>query len=113
MNILHKPKKSKFRSSFYLDNKDKEYIGTKGFPVIEKHAEDFIRSRLKVRPKNDSRQTPWRGHPVFKAQHATATCCRKCIEKWHKIPKNKELDEREIRSIKEIIAKWISNQARD
>ncbi len=25
-----------------------------------------------------------KGHPVFVAQHATATCCRECIRKWHK-----------------------------
>jgi len=34
---------------------------------------------------NDGKQTPMRGHPVFIAQHATATCCRECIRKWHKI----------------------------
>ena len=32
-----------------------------------------------------------RGHPVFIAQHATATCCRECIRKWHKMQPGKEL----------------------
>ena len=38
---------------------------------------------------NDGKQTPTKGHPVFVAQHATATCCRECIRKWHKIQPGK------------------------
>ena len=34
-----------------------------------------------------------RGHPVFIAQHATATCCRECIRKWHKMQPGKELSQ--------------------
>ena len=37
----------------------------------------------------DGKQTPMKNHPVFIAQHATATCCRGCLEKWHHIPKEK------------------------
>ena len=36
-------------------------------------------------PLNDGKQTPMKGHPVFIAQHATATCCRECTRKWHKM----------------------------
>ena len=38
-------------------------------------------------------QTPMRGHPVFIAQHATATCCRECIRKWHKMQPGKGLSQ--------------------
>lgn len=101
---------SKFRASFSLSEKDKKYITKKTLPVIEKHAEDFLIKRLKQKPKNDGKQTPWKGHPVFVAQHATATCCRKCIEKWHKIPKSKTLDDEEILRLKRIIMDWINSQ---
>ena len=37
-----------------------------------------------------------RGHPVFIAQHATATCCRGCISKWHGIEKGRALGEAEV-----------------
>ena len=40
---------------------------------------------------NDGRQTPMRNHPVFVAQHATATCCRGCLARWHGIPPGREL----------------------
>jgi exodeoxyribonuclease V alpha subunit len=106
--------KSKFRSSFKLKTKDLEYINNKGLIEIKKHAEEFIRERLApANPKNDGKQTPFRGHPVFIAQHATATCCRGCLEKWHKIPKNRALNDEEIRYIIDIIMKWIENEIRN
>ncbi len=97
-NQLQALSKSKFRSGFKLKEKEKEYIKEKGLDTIEKHAYDFIRQRLA--PKeiiNDGKQTPMKGHPVFIAQHATATCCRGCLYKWHKIRKGKELTQKEIK----------------
>ena len=75
---------SKFRSRFNLSKKEVEYKKEKGIDTIENHARDFVNKRLSsnVIP-NDGKQTPMRGHPVFIAQHATATCCRGCINKWH------------------------------
>lgn len=51
-----------------------------------------------------------RGHPVFIAQHATATCCRKCLQKWHGIKKGKALNEKEVEFIVELIMGWIEKQ---
>lgn len=51
-----------------------------------------------------------RGHPVFIAQHATATCCRGCIEKWHKIPKKIELSDNQQKYLVSIIMEWIKHQ---
>ena len=79
--------------------------------TIKKHAYDFINQRLKpANIPNDGKQTPMRNHPVFIAQHATATCCRGCLEKWHKIPKNHELTPEEIDYVVGIIISWIENQ---
>ncbi len=110
-DILYKLSKSKFRSSFHLKDKDKLYIKEKGMDTIKKHAYDFISKRLAPDIiENDGKQTPMRGHPVFIAQHATATCCRGCLEKWHHIPKNKELSNKEIDYIVNIIIKWINRE---
>ena len=103
--------KSKFRSSFKLKIKDLEYIFSKGLETIKSHAYDFINQRL--RPEvilNDGKQTPMKGHPVFIAQHATATCCRGCLCKWHKIKQNKQLREEEVEYVVNIIMKWIEKQ---
>lgn len=108
MEILEKLKRSKFRSSFKLKEGDFGYIKAKGSPTIRKHARDLITKRLApANPRNDGRQTPMRGHPVFIAQHATATCCRSCLHKWHGIKKNKELTEEEIDYVIEVIMEWV------
>ena len=107
-NILKSLNNSKFRSSFSLKQKDLEYIEKKGLSEIRKHAYDILEKRLVPADiLNDGKQTPMRGHPVFIAQHATATCCRGCLEKWHHIPKGREITRQELDYIVEVIMMWI------
>ncbi len=110
---LDKLKKSKFRSSFSLKEKDKAYVREKGMETIRRHAQDFIRQRLApaVIP-NDGRQTPMKGHPVFIAQHACACCCRNCLSKWYRVPKGVELSERQQEKIVNLLIEWIDRQMR-
>jgi hypothetical protein len=104
-------RKSKFRSKFRLTKKDRDYIAAKGLETIKEHAFKFINARVAPDfPKNDGKQTPMRGHPVFIAQHATATCCRKCIQKWHGIEKGRTLNGSEINFIVALIMGWIERQ---
>lgn len=106
--------KSKFRSGFKLKEKDKQYVQDKGIKKIRQHAYDFINKRLAPKDiPNDGKQTPMRGHPVFIAQHATATCCRGCLYKWHKIRKGKELSEKEINYVVDLIMEWIKRQMKE
>ena len=110
-NILQNLQKSTFRNHFRLKEKDIKYIEQKGLETIKKHAYDFIKKRLAPAIiNNDGKQTPMKGHPVFIAQHATATCCRSCLEKWHHIEKDKELNDYEIEFIVNLIMSWIENQ---
>ena len=99
--------KSKFRSSFHLKSKDIEYINKIGMDKIKDHTKDFIIDRVSSLKENDGKQTPYRGHPIFIAQHACACCCRSCLEKWHHIPKNKELNNKEVEYIVNLLIKWI------
>ena len=111
MDILDRLAKSKFRSRFKLQAKELEYIKDKGLDTIHSHAYDFIRNRVALaEPMNDGKQTPMRGHPVFIAQHATATCCRGCIEKWHKFPQHRELTATEQAYRVSVIMNWINRQ---
>ncbi len=99
---------SEFRRGFKLKGKELSYLRDKGLKVILGHAEDFIEKRLApANPKNDGKQTPMRNHPVFIAQHATATCCRKCLEKWHGIRRGHKLNEEEKKYIVSVIGKWL------
>ena len=109
--ILDKLSKSTFRNRFHLKEKDIKYIDDKGMDVIREHTYDFVSKRLApaVIP-NDGKQTPMRGHPTFIAQHATATCCRGCLSKWHKISTGKELSDRDKEYIVDVIMKWIEKE---
>ena len=106
--ILNRLSRSKFRASFHLKKKELAYLHEKGIDTIMSHGDDFIRARLApAYIENDGKQTPMKGHPVFIAQHATATCCRGCLCKWYGISKDRPLTETEIRNIKRIIEAWI------
>lgn len=108
---LNALKKSKFRSRFHLKEKDKQYVKEKGMEKVREHAYDFVTKRLA--PKtilNDGKQTPMKGHPVFIAQHATACCCRGCLNKWYGIEKDRELTLDEIDFIVNLIMKYIEKE---
>lgn len=101
--------KSSFRRRFHLNRADRNYLERKGTAVVLEHAAGFITTRLApAHPSNDGKQTPWRGHPVFIAQHATATCCRGCLEKWHAIPKGREMTQVEKDYALQVIGTWLS-----
>lgn len=103
--------KSTFRTSFKLKKKELDYIDKVGLDKIREHAHDIIRKRLAPAIiENDGSQTPTKNHPVFVAEHATATCCRGCLEKWHHIKKGKELTQNEQNYVVEIIMAWITDK---
>lgn len=104
--------KSPFRRKFCLQGKDMAYLQEKGLSLVLAHAADFIATRLApAYIANDGKQTPMRGHPVFVAQHATATCCRGCLEKWHKIHKGHALNEAEQAYVLRVLAHWLQQAA--
>lgn len=107
-------RRSKFRSSFHLNEQDKAYVREKGMDVIESHARDFIKERLAdASPKNDGRQTPMKGHPVFKAMHACAMCCRGCMHKWYHVPLGVPLTQQDQDRIAGMLMYWIQEEMRD
>ncbi len=109
---LDKLERSKFRASFYLTKKGRLYFEEKGMAVIRSHAEDFIRQKLApAEPVNDGKQTPMHGHPVFKAMHATACCCRGCLNKWYKVPLHRELTESEQQRIVNLLMAWLNRNS--
>ena len=99
---------SKFRANFTLSAKDRAYALEHGEATVREHARDLLAKRVgPAWPAKDGKQTPFRGHPVFTAQHATATCCRGCIAKWHHIPKGRPLTDEELDRLSELVVRWI------
>lgn len=108
---LKKLNRSSFRSRFHLSEKDKSYVREKGLDVIRRHAEDFVHERLSpVVIPNDGKQTPMRGHPVFKAQHACACCCRDCLYKWYKVKRGMALSAVQQQKIVDLLMAWIEKE---
>lgn len=108
--------RSDFRARFHLRPAERTYLAEKGSETIASHAADFIARRLApAQPANDGKQTPMRGHPVFVAQHATATCCRGCLAKWHGIPQGRAMSAEEQSFATSLIMAWIAREgvARD
>ncbi len=103
--------RSDFRRRFRLRGRELEYLRKKGLPAVLEHAASFIEQRLAAAfPANDGKQTPMGNHPAFVAQHATATCCRGCLEKWHRIPKGRALDAAEKEYVIAVIKRWLLSQ---
>ena len=86
----------------------------RGLQAIRRHADDLIARRVApADPPRDGKQTPYRGHPVFVAQHATATCCRGCLERNHEIARGHELTADERRYVTDVIIRWIEREIPD
>ncbi|BAK84811.1 DUF4186 domain-containing protein [Komagataeibacter medellinensis] len=104
---------SRFRARFHLGMKERAYLDQRGLPEVMAHAADFVATRLApAQPDKDGRQTPWRGHPVFIAQHATGTCCRGCVAQWHAMPAGQKLDVHQQAYILAVIQEWLRREDR-
>lgn len=107
--LFEKLARDDFRAKFDLGEKDLLYLHDKGLRTILQQGHELLSKRLApARPVKDGRQTPWRGHPVFVAQHATGTCCRGCLSKWHGIPKGKELSDDDMKYVLSVLERWLS-----
>jgi Domain of unknown function (DUF4186) len=110
-SVFPKLATSPFRSRFRLNPKDRAYIDERGMEVIRNHAQDFVAKRLApAQPVNDGKQTPMRGHPVFVAQHATATCCRSCLAKWYGIAAGCDLTAEEQAHVVSAVERWLTRE---
>jgi hypothetical protein len=97
-----------FRARFHLRGRDAATVELRGLETIGRHAAEILASRVgPAGPPPDGRQTPYRGHPVFVAQHATATCCRSCLERWHGIAKGAPLTAEQLAYAVAVIGRWI------
>jgi hypothetical protein len=103
--------KHPFRARFHLRGRDRATAVLRGPSAIRAHAHDLIAQRLApAEPRNDGKQTPYRGHPVFVAQHATATCCRTCLQRNHGIAKGADLTAEQHGYVVDVICRWIERE---
>ena len=110
--VLSRLAGSAFRQRFHLAGRERDYLEQRGLETVLQHADRFIAERLAPAfPARDGKQTPYRGHPVFVAQHATATCCRGCLEKWHGIARGHPLTDAEREHVLAVMAAWLRRES--
>ncbi len=101
-----------FRAKFHLRGRERVIAELSDPATMRLHAHDLIAKRLApAEPVKDGRQTPYRGHPVFVAQHATATCCRICLERSRLLPKGRPLSRAEHAYVVDVICRWTERKA--
>jgi hypothetical protein len=75
-----------------------------------------VRGALKAgigaaKPWRDGNQTPMVDSAINYARHATATCCRKCLEYWYNIPRGHPLTEAELGFCEALILTYLDERA--
>ena len=96
-----------------LDDKALRHAEKKGVAGLREAAEHRLRKNVALPSSQlyrDGAQTPREGNVIYYAQHATATCCRKCIEVWHGIDRETPLQEAEIGYMTELIMRYIETR---
>jgi len=97
-----------------FDQRALNYAIRKGRIALLAAAEKRVRQAIgPAQPAFDGRQTSMKGNPLHYAQHATATCCRKCVEYWHGIPQGKELTEEQIAYCAGLVRKFVTERLPD
>jgi len=94
-----------------IDLKAELHARRKGKVLLRDAAKKRIQSSVgKAQPFRDGQQTPMEGNILFYAQHATASCCRTCMEYWHAIPKGRELTDNEANYFTALVMHYVEDR---
>jgi hypothetical protein len=90
-----------------LDDKDIRLFKEIGIGNLKEQAEKIVELKLRNQPENDGFQTPAAGNPVYKAMHACNAASRKELSRAHKFPAGKELTDKQVDAIVNLLIRWI------
>jgi hypothetical protein len=102
-----------------IDELAMNYARRKGRLGLRSALENRIRRAVgPATPFRDGYQTPYGQEPagpniLYYAQHATAACCRKCVEEWHGIEVGRTLAEDEIQYLTNLGILYICERIGD
>lgn len=81
---------------------------------VEERARRLLKQRIGKFTAWDGRQVPMgKGDIVNYAQHATATCCRACLEAWHNIPADQELSAQQLDFCTKLVMRYVGEKMPD
>jgi len=93
-----------------LNDQDIELISEIGIKEVKKQARDIVVEKLQEPWEDEREKVPNAGNPVYKAMHACRCSSRKKLSMAHRIPKEKELSEKDIDSVVNLLTRWIARE---
>lgn len=97
-----------------IDEDALRHAQRKGRVALKAAARDRLGKYLAPEnPPRDGYQTPMNGNTIYYAQHATATCCRTCLEYWHNIPKGRPLSADELEYCAKLVDLYLDERLPD
>lgn len=96
-----------------IDQRALNYARRKGRIKLAEAARKRLASSIgPEKPYRDGQQTPHEGsgNPLHYAQHATATCCRRCVEEWHGIPRGRPMTGEEIDYLTALVLQYLEDR---
>lgn len=99
-----------FWQHYRPSERDVNYARRKGTSGLVNRAQKVLRNKVfTVTGHLNDIQIPYSG-VIPAAQHATATCCRKCIEYWHGIPRDSKPNDAQIAYLSDWIMKFVAKK---
>lgn len=110
-DVFKRLKKSSICNKFQLREHEWSYLANRGLDGILLEGRTLIIQRYKeCESTHCCKNSPIRHHPILVALHATGTCCRESLFKWHGIDKSIDLREKDIFYILLILKEWFVRQ---
>lgn len=116
--LKHEHVRHEFWCAVELTERALTYARKRGRTGMQVAAHAIIRTSVgKPRDAFDGRRTPWetspKAHILHFAQHATATCCRQCIQVWYGIPTDRPLNEADIEYFAQLLFCYVTARIPD
>lgn len=97
-----------------IDQRAANHARRKGTEGLKLAAVKRIRTSVgPAQPSRDGFQTGWSGNVLYLAQHATATCCRRCVQEWHGIPQGVELSDEVVSYFADLLMRYTNDRMPD
>jgi hypothetical protein len=93
-----------------INKVDKEKALKKGLVKIKDEIIKRITTEIGVAKPFRGGYTPYYGNIIYYGQHATASCCRQCIEHWHGIPVGRAMTKDEIEYLSSLVLEYIEER---
>jgi len=103
----------------FIRHKYWEHVPIKESAVLRARRKGLLRTRASAErilrrlvgpanPYRDGHQTPYQSDDIENyGQHATACCCRKCIELWHGVPQGRDLTDEETSYLVDLVMEFV------